>query len=328
MLVSFLFLHENICCGYALEAPRRGTSNEYPQHIYSSRNKKAIMWIPPLICSYVILVLFFSISNSGSGLGNVEPTSSVVSVSDSFSTFNPADIDMNMDARSSGTGIDIGDHMVSSLDENNSNISGPTSNISPRGQDVGYVNDIEVRTSFSVDVPPFKSNLDKVSFSQPDMGQVFSAGSENNQVYNSTQDIDGVFSSAADNGNAYSQVFSASDGSNDDYSQVFSSASETGHSYSQGFSSSSDTVHSYSQVFSSNQDSTSSYSQTFSNSDASLTYANNSDVSSGFTHPNINNIMDMKSPATEQTNICKVRLHALEYVHMCIVLLFSSVEFP
>ena len=37
---------------YSLEAPRRGTSNEYPQHKFSSRNKKNIMWIPPLICSY------------------------------------------------------------------------------------------------------------------------------------------------------------------------------------------------------------------------------------------------------------------------------------
>ena len=52
MLISFLFLHENICCGYSLEAPRRGASNEYPQHMISWRNKKNIMWIPSLICSY------------------------------------------------------------------------------------------------------------------------------------------------------------------------------------------------------------------------------------------------------------------------------------
>ena len=38
---------------YSLEAPHRGTSNEYPQHMYSLRNKKNVMWIPPLICSYV-----------------------------------------------------------------------------------------------------------------------------------------------------------------------------------------------------------------------------------------------------------------------------------
>ena len=25
----FLFLHENICCSYSLEAPHRGASNEY-----------------------------------------------------------------------------------------------------------------------------------------------------------------------------------------------------------------------------------------------------------------------------------------------------------
>ena len=52
MLISFLFLNKNICCGYSLEAPQRGASNEYPQHMFSLRNKKNIMWIPPLICSY------------------------------------------------------------------------------------------------------------------------------------------------------------------------------------------------------------------------------------------------------------------------------------
>ena len=56
MLISFLFLDENICCGYSLEVPRWGASNEYPQQwtMFSSRNKKNIMWIPPLICSYVL----------------------------------------------------------------------------------------------------------------------------------------------------------------------------------------------------------------------------------------------------------------------------------
>ena len=32
-LNQILFLNENICCGYS-EAPRRGASNEYPQHMY------------------------------------------------------------------------------------------------------------------------------------------------------------------------------------------------------------------------------------------------------------------------------------------------------
>ena len=31
---------------------RRGAFNEYPQHMFLSRNKKNNMWIPPLICSY------------------------------------------------------------------------------------------------------------------------------------------------------------------------------------------------------------------------------------------------------------------------------------
>ena len=46
----FLFLHENIRCGYSLEAPFKGASgylleahfkgasNEYPQHMFSWRN--------------------------------------------------------------------------------------------------------------------------------------------------------------------------------------------------------------------------------------------------------------------------------------------------
>ena len=41
---------------YTLEAPRRGASNEYPQHMFSWRNKKKIMLIPPLICSYPFLL--------------------------------------------------------------------------------------------------------------------------------------------------------------------------------------------------------------------------------------------------------------------------------
>ena len=31
---------QNIDCGYSLEPPRRGGSNEYPQSMFSARNKK------------------------------------------------------------------------------------------------------------------------------------------------------------------------------------------------------------------------------------------------------------------------------------------------
>ena len=31
---------QNIDCGYSLELPRRGGSNEYPQSMFLSRNKK------------------------------------------------------------------------------------------------------------------------------------------------------------------------------------------------------------------------------------------------------------------------------------------------
>ena len=36
----FLFFAENIDCGYTLEPPKRGGSNEYPQSMFWSKNKK------------------------------------------------------------------------------------------------------------------------------------------------------------------------------------------------------------------------------------------------------------------------------------------------
>ena len=45
-IILFLFLDKNICCGYSLEAPCWGASNEYPQHMFSLRNKKdSIFWM-------------------------------------------------------------------------------------------------------------------------------------------------------------------------------------------------------------------------------------------------------------------------------------------
>ena len=38
--ICFLFLLQNIDCGYSLEPPRRGDSNEYPQSLFWSKNKK------------------------------------------------------------------------------------------------------------------------------------------------------------------------------------------------------------------------------------------------------------------------------------------------
>ena len=36
----FLIFAKNIDCGYTLELPRRGGSNEYPQSMFRSKNKK------------------------------------------------------------------------------------------------------------------------------------------------------------------------------------------------------------------------------------------------------------------------------------------------
>ena len=40
LLPIFLISVQNIDCRYSLEPPRRGGSNEYPQSMFLSRNKK------------------------------------------------------------------------------------------------------------------------------------------------------------------------------------------------------------------------------------------------------------------------------------------------
>ena len=52
--IIFLFLDQNICCGYSSEVPLRGASNEYPQHMFSLRNKKIIYLISTLIKIYEV----------------------------------------------------------------------------------------------------------------------------------------------------------------------------------------------------------------------------------------------------------------------------------
>ena len=39
LLVPFLIFAQNIDCGYTLEPPRRGGSNEYPQSVFWNKNK-------------------------------------------------------------------------------------------------------------------------------------------------------------------------------------------------------------------------------------------------------------------------------------------------
>ena len=39
-MIFFLIFPQNIDCGYTLEPPRRGGSNEYPQSVFWSKNKK------------------------------------------------------------------------------------------------------------------------------------------------------------------------------------------------------------------------------------------------------------------------------------------------
>ena len=54
-IIFFLFLHEYICCGYSLEMPRQGASNEYPQHMFLLRNKKDISIFQTKTAPYLLL---------------------------------------------------------------------------------------------------------------------------------------------------------------------------------------------------------------------------------------------------------------------------------
>ena len=50
----FLIFAQNIDCGYMLEPPQSGSSNEYPQSIFSSKNKKIMYMYTPVNPSFTI----------------------------------------------------------------------------------------------------------------------------------------------------------------------------------------------------------------------------------------------------------------------------------
>ena len=64
IILFFLFLHKNICCGYSLELPWWGNSNKYPQHMFLWRNKIYIYWTIPMSTHTVHLCGDFWISLS------------------------------------------------------------------------------------------------------------------------------------------------------------------------------------------------------------------------------------------------------------------------
>ena len=49
----FLIFAQNIDCGYTIEPPQRGGSNEYPQSMFWSKNKKIML--TPVNPSFTIL---------------------------------------------------------------------------------------------------------------------------------------------------------------------------------------------------------------------------------------------------------------------------------
>ena len=54
--LSFLFLLQNIDCGYSLEPPRRGGS-EYPQSIFWSKNKKNVKKFIRIFSFFTTLII-------------------------------------------------------------------------------------------------------------------------------------------------------------------------------------------------------------------------------------------------------------------------------
>ena len=54
----FLIFAQNIDCGYTLESPRRGDSNEYPQSMLWSKNKKNTPAYTSLVCKSVFFSFF------------------------------------------------------------------------------------------------------------------------------------------------------------------------------------------------------------------------------------------------------------------------------
>ena len=71
----FLFLLQNIDCGYSLEPPRRGGSNVYPQYIWWAKIRKISKYLSSIhICilhGRVFVILFFAWHLTGSGTGGM-----------------------------------------------------------------------------------------------------------------------------------------------------------------------------------------------------------------------------------------------------------------
>ena len=53
-MIFFLFLHENICCGYSLEVPDHGTSNEHPKRVRGEIRKNLCGYPLCLDLCYII----------------------------------------------------------------------------------------------------------------------------------------------------------------------------------------------------------------------------------------------------------------------------------
>ena len=57
---SYFSIKNNICCGYSLEAPRRGASNEYPQHMFYGELEKKYPIIITKYSSLPFLMTLFA----------------------------------------------------------------------------------------------------------------------------------------------------------------------------------------------------------------------------------------------------------------------------
>ena len=79
VLVFFLFLHKNICCGYSLEAPFQGASNEYNNICFCGEIRKILCGLPLLsgamqgVCEIMKIFHFFCTPSLHCFNNNINP---------------------------------------------------------------------------------------------------------------------------------------------------------------------------------------------------------------------------------------------------------------
>ena len=70
---KFLFLNQNICCGYSKEPSQRDSSFEYPEHMLKVKGKKILSFLPSNIL-FSKPVYYHLVWSVGTYLSNIQDT--------------------------------------------------------------------------------------------------------------------------------------------------------------------------------------------------------------------------------------------------------------